>query len=264
MGRWDEVLARAEEARRAEELASIEFASASLIALTPLHIHQGDVVEAKRLLESLQWVGNSEEWQPPPVLLHDQRDAAPRRGSSGGSSGGCRGGPRHIRAKLGLGLASPFFKGALVEAVEAFFDLGDTSGAEALLATVRAARPGQVTPWLRAQVARLTALGSAAAGDHAAVDSGSESAEAGFRAIQTPFDLAVTLTEHADWLDARGRADQAISLRANAREIFERLGARPWLERVGPLVELGERVGRPRQRAPLLPHCQRRTRAPQK
>jgi hypothetical protein len=110
------------------------------------------------------------------------------------------------------------------------------AGAEGLLAMVRAARPGQFTPWLRAQVARLAARASAAAGEHAAVEAGFESAEAGFRAIETPFELAVALTEHAEALVARGRQDRAEPLRANAREIFEGLGARPWLEPQGPLV----------------------------
>jgi class 3 adenylate cyclase len=233
LGRWQEALARAEEATGAEEMGSIEFASSNLIALIPLHIQQGNLAEAKRLLESFQWVGNSEEWQlrqsyatiRATLLRAEDRPAEALAVAQEALD---------MRAKLGLGLGSPYVKRALVEAVEASFDLGDTSGVEALLAVVRAARPGQVSPWLRAQVARLTARGAAAAGDHMVVDSGFESAEAGFRAVETPFDLAVTLTEHAAWLDARGRADQALTLRANAREIFERLGARPWLERLGP------------------------------
>ncbi|MGA7088172.1 MAG: hypothetical protein WB116_07860, partial [Candidatus Dormiibacterota bacterium] len=94
--------------------------------------------------------------------------------------------------------------------------------------------PGQVTPWLRAQVARLAARGSAAAGEQSAVESWFEAAEAGFRAIQTPFDLAVALTEHAEWLASRGRQENAEPLRAEAQEIFQRLKARPWMDRLGP------------------------------
>ncbi|MGC1406645.1 MAG: hypothetical protein WA938_07905, partial [Candidatus Dormiibacterota bacterium] len=164
LGRWHEALARAEEARAAEELASIEFASAHLIALTPLHIHQGNLAEAKRLLESLQWVGNSEEWQIRQAYAMVRATLLRAEGRPAEALAAAQD-ALATRAKLGLGMASPFFKGALVEAVEASFDLGDLSGAEALLATVQAARPGQVTPWLRAQVARLAARGSAAAGE---------------------------------------------------------------------------------------------------
>ncbi len=140
------------------------------------------------------------------------------------------------RAELGLGLTNGRVKIALVRAAEAALDLGDVDRVDDLLGMVRAARPGQVTPWLRAQVARLSARMSAAAGQHEAVEPSFEVAEAGLRDLGTPFDLAVTLTEHAEWLVARGRQDQARPPLAEAREIFERLRARPWIERIGPLA----------------------------
>ena len=54
---------------------------------------------------------------------------------------------------------------------------------------------------------------------------------------------AVTQVEHAEWLVAQDRASEAGPLLAEAQETFERLEARPWLERalaVQPPVE--ERV----------------------
>jgi hypothetical protein len=77
---------------------------------------------------------------------------------------------------------------------------------------------------------------SAAAGEHEVVESEFGAAEAGFRELGTPFDLAVALTEHAEWVTAQGRQDKAGPLRAEAREVFERLQARPWLQRLGPLA----------------------------
>jgi len=41
----------------------------------------------------------------------------------------------------------------------------------------------------------------------------------------------VTELEHAEWLRDQGRADEAEPLLTEAREIFERLEAGPWLER---------------------------------
>jgi tetratricopeptide (TPR) repeat protein len=140
-------------------------------------------------------------------------------------------------AELGLGLTDGHVKRALVQAVEAALDLGDLGKAGELLGIVRAARPGQVAPWLRAQVARLSARLSAAVGEHEAVEPSFEAAEVGFRDLGTPFDLAVALTEHTEWLIARGRQDKAEPLRVEAREIFDRLLARPWLERLGPRAE---------------------------
>ena len=49
--------------------------------------------------------------------------------------------------------------------------------------------------------------------------------------LQIPFDLAVALLDHADWLIPRDRRDEAEPLISEAAEIFERLGAKPWLER---------------------------------
>jgi len=47
-----------------------------------------------------------------------------------------------------------------------------------------------------------------------------------------PFWLAVTLTEQGEWLVAQGRAAEAEPLLAEARDTFEQLDAKPWLERV--------------------------------
>ena len=52
-------------------------------------------------------------------------------------------------------------------------------------------------------------------------------AVAGLRALQTPYPLAMALVEQAEL-----GVDDPVSLLAEAREIFERLGATPWLERV--------------------------------
>ncbi len=57
-----------------------------------------------------------------------------------------------------------------------------------------------------------------------------------FRELVLPFNLAVTELEHAGWLVAHNRAEEAEALLTEASEIFERLGAQPWLERAGALA----------------------------
>ena len=48
-----------------------------------------------------------------------------------------------------------------------------------------------------------------------------------------PFLLAVVQLEYGEWLNARGRPEDAAKpLLAEARETFERLQAQPWLDRV--------------------------------
>jgi len=53
-----------------------------------------------------------------------------------------------------------------------------------------------------------------------------------FREMAVPFWMAVALLEYAEWLTDRGREEAAAPLYAEAREVFERLEARPWLERL--------------------------------
>jgi hypothetical protein len=78
------------------------------------------------------------------------------------------------------------------------------------------------------------------------VEQGFDAARQGFREIQMPFDLGVTLLEHAEWLHAQGREAEAEPLLAEARELFGKLDARPWLERAAalePATRPAEAVG---------------------
>ena len=235
LGRWEEAGAAIDELRAAEEVASLEAAGGTALELTSLRVHQGDVGEARVLLDSLAWAGESEDWQT--RALHSLSKAAVLRAE--GRPAEALAAAEEVlvaREEIGVGLRSGFVKTALVEAAEAALALGKHERVRELFAPVGAALPGQVSPWLRAQVARLTARLAAATGDAELVEPGFEAAETGFRELQTPFFLAVTLTEHSEWLASRGRQDQSMSLQAEAREIFERLRARPWLDRLRALA----------------------------
>ncbi len=50
------------------------------------------------------------------------------------------------------------------------------------------------------------------------------------------FHLAATQLEHAEWLAARTRREEAMPLVDEARRTFERLRAAPWLERANALA----------------------------
>ena len=105
-----------------------------------------------------------------------------------------------------------------VEALESAFALGDRAKVEALLDEIEALRPGARPPLLEAHAQRFR---SKLSGD-----------EAGYRAaaaISARTALASRSRRHA----ARARRGDRVesALLAEAREIFERLGATPWLER---------------------------------
>ena len=235
LGRWEDALERAQEARGAEELEALEYAAFGLLEMVGLHVRRGDVAEARLLVESRSWAERVEDWQlragytlSAAELLRAEDRPTEALAAAEAVIG--------TRAELGLGLTDGRVKRALVQAVEAALDLDNLARAKELLETVRAARPGQVTPWLKAQFDRLSARVSAASGDDGGVESSFAAAEAGFRELSTPFDLAVALTEHAEWLAARGRAATAEPLTGEARAIYQRLKARPWLERLGPVA----------------------------
>jgi hypothetical protein len=131
-----------------------------------------------------------------------------------------------------VGTADPTIKFAFPSALEAALALGERGRAEELLARIESLPPGLLAPSLRAHAARFRARLAAADGEDVPTAAGYAAAESTFRELGMPFWLAITQVEHGEWLAARGRADDAEPLLAEARETFERLEAMSWLERV--------------------------------
>jgi len=140
-----------------------------------------------------------------------------------------------VLATQELGITYLTTKLSFVEALEAAFDLGDLERVDELLVAIESLRFGERPPMLDAHARRFRAkLG----GD----DTGFEAAATRFRKLEMPFWLAVTELEHAEVLADQGRAAEAEPLLAEAKETFERLEAKPWLERASALV-----TGTPKQ-----------------
>jgi hypothetical protein len=113
-------------------------------------------------------------------------------------------------------------------ALEAAFALGNRGKVEELLAIVDHQPPGLRPPLLDAAACRFRAFLD---GDDPGADRQFTEAAGILRELELPFHLAVVLLDHARWLTAQGRPDDAEPFLAEARETFERLGATPWLER---------------------------------
>ncbi len=129
-----------------------------------------------------------------------------------------------------LPVRHPFGKLSLVRGVEAALEADDLEAAEAILGEWEPLRPVDRTPFLDAQHARLAARLAARRGADPD-DSETTRAEGILRELEMQFHLSVTLLEHGERLAEQGRADEAEPLLAEAYEIFDRLQARPWLER---------------------------------
>jgi hypothetical protein len=118
-----------------------------------------------------------------------------------------------------LGVTFLTIKLCYVEALEAAYALGDSEKVRELIETIEQLRPGERPPLLEAHGQRFR---SKLNGD----ENGYRAAATLFRELEMPFWLAVTVLEH-------GEATDDEVLVAEARKIFEQLGATPWLERAG-------------------------------
>ncbi len=129
-----------------------------------------------------------------------------------------------------LGLATAAY--SLAVAVESDLELGQVEQADELLRIAETAPPGEVTDFLRGQVARLRGRMASMAGRHDEARSRLEEAGEIFRGITTPFYAAVADLQLAEALLAAGDAASAEGPIRDSEETFQRLEAEPWLRRV--------------------------------
>jgi predicted ATPase/class 3 adenylate cyclase len=224
-GEWDRALEIAEELQRSGGFLGT--LGARLLYAVPIYLHQGKLDLARGLLETTSSMKDSEElqtrtayaWAEALLFLAEGDDEAALAAAA-----------RSVQARQELGV--PSVKLGLVAELEAAM-LVDTRKAEALVSNLERLRPGETSPFLMAQTARFRAKLSPAG-----ADIGFSSAVAAFRELSMPFWLAVTLLEQGEWLTARARASEAAPLFAEAQEIFDRLHARPWQERLAEVANL--------------------------
>ena len=225
LGRWDEALERLEELPRDRIGVDTSLLSPANGPLE-LYIHRGQLDEASALLTS--------------YAAFDRNDDLQARGTYEVARSAVRlaeGSPREalavaetgFRSREVLGIAAQQAKLGLLHAIEAAVALGEQAKTEELLAVVAEQPIGLRPPFLDAQAQRFRAR---LAGDDPSADRLFTAAAAQLRELELPFYLAVVRVEHGEWLIAQGRRGDADGFLAEAEEIFARLGATPWLERV--------------------------------
>jgi class 3 adenylate cyclase/predicted ATPase len=230
LGRWDHALAIVIEE---EPLAVDKGALFNMLAVALVHCERGERAAARARVTTGETFRDSDS--PLTKAGHAAFEARVLRaeGRYAEALASAERGLAHIDE---LTLADTSTKLALVEAIEAALAMDDLDKAEALLAMPESLDPGQLTPFVQAQSARLRARLDAARGEERGVDEGFRSAASLFREFGLVFYLAVTQLEQADWLTGHGRADEAQPLLVEARETFEQLRATPWLERAAQIT----------------------------
>jgi class 3 adenylate cyclase/tetratricopeptide (TPR) repeat protein len=212
LGRWDEALARAAEAR---ERATTEFARGLMLAVSQIYCRRGELGPARELMTQHADVASSEN-----------ADFAAGYASL---EAGLLAAEGRIDEALEAARRSVSFHDAgppswvLFNVLELADFATDETTVRELLALLDSAAVTEITPAVHAQAARLRArLPEHDAEQELLI------AERIFRDLEAPFHVAVVQLQRAERLPT----DEAEPLLAEARETFERLRATPWLERL--------------------------------
>jgi class 3 adenylate cyclase/tetratricopeptide (TPR) repeat protein len=220
-GRWDEALVLVEQS--IEDLEQGIW-SAEIVLAVYIYLACGDPVSAERLIEL---VGEPDAHEDDQVVTNVFMARSALRRAHGRLDEAVADARAGVTAAGGLRSGYAFV--ARCELVEALLAAGQLDEAAAEVATMPTANPGERRPGDVAR--RLFFEGRLAAAGGVEPVTFVAAAEA-FRELRRPFLLAVTLLEHAEWMVPNGLGDEAEPLLAEAREIFARLTATPWLERL--------------------------------
>ena len=232
LGEWDEVVLRE------QQLPSTEWTQVRLVfgtlltSIVPVLLHRGQLVEAQRFARLFAELEESADVQERAQVRCAQ---AALHHHEGRDDEALRLALVAFKSGVSLGWTYEPVREAWVVALDAALALGDVAQVEQLLAAIEDLPPGRSTPFLRAQSARFRAR-LAARADDAGADLFFVTAADGLREIGFVFYLAVTRLEHAEWLVGTGSEEAAVPVLDEALDIFERLEAKPWLERASKLA----------------------------
>jgi class 3 adenylate cyclase/tetratricopeptide (TPR) repeat protein len=227
LGEWDDVL-RAMEDLPSEVFDDNRVAFNGFLSQIPsIHVRRGRFAEARRAHGVFADAITSDDMQERATA---QGGSALIARAEGRFEDALADATKALGARVELGIGHEAMKDALIEGVESALALGRNEEADDLLAIVSAIPPGRQSPYLDAQSYRLRAKLADLKGDDE-VETGFKRAAGMLRELETPFWMAVTLLEHGEWLVRQGRGGDAKPLLDEAREVFERLEAVPWIER---------------------------------
>ena len=240
LGRWDEALAQAAEIPD-DVFAQTRFPFVSYLGNSvAILAHRGEWEAAEQLCRRFDGLRESADvsevaayaWARSTLLLAHGRAAEALTAAE-----------EAWQLRGAAGIASETMKEVFPVAVTAALEIGDMDAVERLLETVEDPRPGRVPQLIRAQALRFRARVAAIEGDGEQAERLFRGAAGLFRELATPFPMAVTLLEQAEWLVPQGRAGEAEAPLSEARAVFAGLRAVPWLERL-ERVRTGDAVAR--------------------
>ena len=224
-GRWDEALGCLDEIPR-EQLGVDTALLGPASGPVELYLHRGQLDEARDLLAVYAKFEHNDILQARGCY---ETAVSAVRLAEGNLREALAFGEAAFKTSETLGIAAQNAKLGVFHAIEAALALGEQQKTEELLAAIEERPIGLRPPFLDAQAHRFRAR---LAGDDPSADRMFSTAAAQLRELDLPFYLAVVRLEHGEWLNAQGRNDDADGFLTEAAELFARLGAVPWLERV--------------------------------
>ncbi len=220
LGRWDEAQ-EVVEGFSPDQIDAGGLLLSMLQSGVEIRIGRGELDEARETLSLFARLESSTDMQELSGYLACR--AALRR-AEGALSEALADGRAAVEAgRTSFGMAAQSSKLGIVEAIEAAFGLEESAKIEELLTSIETIPAGSRPPYLDAHAERFRARLSEDG-------VGYKAAAAGFRELGIPFWLAATLLEQGE---EKGLAE--------AREIFEQLGATPWIERVDVAIAQAQR-----------------------
>jgi class 3 adenylate cyclase/tetratricopeptide (TPR) repeat protein len=224
LGRWGEALAIAGDLADGGEL---DWVADRLPALLRLHVWRGEDAAAERVFATIE---AREHTRVMGEAIRDLARAfmARHRGDPATALEAAERALPHQEELTVYALA-------MIEALEAVWALGDHDRLQGLIDSLGGRAPVERSPLAEAEAARFEAKLALAVDDRARAQRRFRRAAGLHAELGTPFRRAVVLLEHAELLSADGRPEEAAPLAVEAREIFERLGAAPYIGRVDAL-----------------------------
>ena len=217
-GRWDEAAAVAE---RIPDDAGVVGAGPGLVF--ELALRCGDLDSARAQMARLEETYDPGDAQDSVSYHLTRAELFNGDGRHGEALTAARQAVADLR---GSGVLAAQGKMAYIEALAAAHLLDDETTVRELLAELEGEPPGLLPPMLHAQVLRYRAL----------LGEEPEQRFKGAAALLREYSMvplgALVDVDHAGWLVDAGRPEEARLLLDEAREVFERIGARPWLERL--------------------------------
>ena len=242
LGQWDEAMALMAELPK-ENFSQVRIAFIGFAHVVPaISVHRGDLDEARKALELVAELGTSSDIQDLSCFAVGRARLLRAEGRHAEALAASE---EALHGRGALSLGHEAIKEAFSEAVDAGFALGDLDKVTELLAIVEEVPPGKRPPLMEAQAIRTHARLASGRGDGSRAEARFKEATRLFRELSASFWLAVTLLEHGEWLMQQDRPpEEAEPLLLEAREIFERLEAQPWLDRIGRVAPVAyETVG---------------------